>query len=133
LKNYKKYILLTVAALTLFGLGTLVDAEDVGWKDQIVNDAESKIKTTTSNEASQLLGDINGTIADQLSDDLSGTVAQKQNFLKDFIKNYFAGKLDELKDTPEYLNIQREIDLMTDAELTRVKQQIDTAISNAMK
>jgi len=133
MKNYKKYALLAIAALSLFGLGTLVNADDVGWKDQVVTDAKEKISTTTNNEASALLGDIDGVIADKLTASLAGTVTQKQNYLKDFIKNYFAGKMDGLKDSPEYQNIQNQIDQLTVTELNRVKKEIDDAIAAAMK
>jgi hypothetical protein len=68
-----------------------------------------------------------------LTDELSGTIDSKQAFLKSFIANYFAGKIDGLKDSPEFEKIQIEIENMTSEELTRIKQQIDTAIANALK
>jgi hypothetical protein len=136
MKKYQKYIIafafIIVIAATFF-IGSHVGATNASWATKIVSDAQTKISDKSTAKVGELTGDIQTTMATKLQEGFAGTVQQKQDFLDGFIQNYFLGKIDTVKDTPEYQNIQRQIDIITDQELARVKKQIDDAVANALK
>jgi hypothetical protein len=62
MKKSYKYIVVVVAAIAVFGLGSLVrvSADGESWKNLVVNDAQEQIAGTANSETSALLSDIDG-------------------------------------------------------------------------
>jgi hypothetical protein len=128
MKNLKK-IGIGLGVLGVFALGNITGASS-DWQTNAINNAYSELLGTASETTTELTSDVATDIDTKIQSEIQGTVDEQQAELQRLLDQYYQMKLNGLTSTPEFLEIESQIEQIKENVLASYKQQIDEAFAN---
>lgn len=118
-------VVITVMSLLLSTV--VIFAASNNWADQVFIKANEQIGKAGFNKKQQLISNMDSRIADHVASKTDGEIENKKGEVEEALEDYFVEKLDELTDTPEFVALDGQMEVLRDDIVNRYKTEIDTA------
>lgn len=122
----KKIVVTTLALVTVFGAGTFVGASS-DWKGNAIGKAQSELLDAGNVKRQELLQDIDTKIQERVEENLVKDIAEGEDVVLAGIEAYFNDKLNNIANTPDYQEVQTEIDKIAIWVIEQQMYHIDKA------
>jgi hypothetical protein len=129
LKNVKKKVVIGLGILGVFALGNITGATS-DWQTNAINNAYSELLGTASQTTTELTSDVATDINTKIQTEIQGTVDEQQAELQRLLDQYYQMKINGLTSSPEFLQIESQIEQIKANVLEAYKKQIDEAFAN---
>lgn len=127
MKNLKMKIMVVITVMSLLLSTVVIFAASNNWADQVFIKANEQIGKAGFNKKQQLISNMDSRIADHVASKTDGEIENKKGEVEEALEDYFVEKLDELTDTPEFVALDGQMEVLRDDIVNRYKTEIDTA------
>jgi molecular chaperone GrpE (heat shock protein) len=129
MKNHKKKIVTGIGLVSIFAVGTYTGANS-SWFTTAINDANSKISQAGWDKKEEIIikspEDINKKVQELTGAEIDTKSAELQKMLED----YYQLRLSGLENSPEYLELEKQIEEIKNFSYERFKAEIDAIFDN---
>lgn len=128
----KKKIGLILAGIivvgAVFGIGNYVGA-NVDWRTQIVSETSVEMESFGEQVTTELVGANGENVLNGVKVALNPQVESAKSELEVLLEQYFQMKIDGLQETPEFQQIEQQIQQIKKSKLDRFTKEIDAAFA----
>jgi hypothetical protein len=124
MKKSFKVVGVTLALGGIFAIGSAVGATS-DWKNEVVIEASRQIGGAGFEKKEEIL--TNADIGSQMKQVLQPTIQQQEDELARLLEEYYNMKLQGLQDTPEFKEIEQQIEQIKVNVYERYRKEIDDA------
>jgi hypothetical protein len=124
MKNHKKIIVIGIGLVSIFAIGTYTGANS-SWFTTAINDANSKISQAGWDKKEEIIIKSAEEIDQKVQESIGFEIDTQSAELQKMLEDYYQMRLDGLENSPEYLELERQIEEIKNGAYDRFKLEID--------